>query len=193
MYRINGLRGKRIVINDFLLEDAFEMSKWGVHQSFLFGDYNFDNYDREDFRYWYKQKTVRQNRYYSVYEGKRLIGYFGIKNISKVFKKSTLGIVLDPNLLGFGYGTEILSVFLPYYFNKFRMRKIDLEVADYNYRAISLYEKMGFERVGYCLKRFYLDTCQISKDEIYPYLKSFEFSENEVYQYLIKMELKRKR
>lgn len=193
MYNINGLRGRRIVISDFLLEDAFDMSKWGVHKSFLFGDYNFDNYDEEDFIYWYRQKTSRENRYYSVREGRRLIGYFGIKNISKVFKKSTLGIVLDPSLLGFGYGTEILSTFLPYYFEKFRMRKIDLEVAEYNYRAIALYEKMGFEKVGYYLKRFYLDTDQINKDEIYPYLKSFEISDNEVYHYLIKMELRKKR
>lgn len=45
---------------------------------------------------------------------------------------------------GKGYGTEALSLFVSFIFEEMNMNRVQLLVFDYNKRAISSYEKIGF-------------------------------------------------
>lgn len=49
---------------------------------------------------------------------------------------------------GKGYGSEATRLVLEYGFNHMNLHRIDLEVFDYNARAVAMYERMGFVREG---------------------------------------------
>lgn len=187
------IRGPRIKINKLKLDDVFQMRKWGYHDNPLLGDYNFPVMSDKELKLWYRLKTIGwANRYYGIFnEEDRLIGYMGIKNIKRIKRESTLGIVFDPNFVSKGFGTECLSTFLNHYFTKMKMRRMYLEVAEFNRRAYKLYENMGFKPVGYYLDEFYDHRLDLSNRYYQDEKSSFVITEKKIYNYIYKMKLER--
>jgi len=189
------ISSKRITIRDLKLEDVYFMRDWGLHENPLIEDYNFPPMNDFEIKVWYRKKThKRSNRYYGIFnEDKKLIGYMGIKNIRRIRKESTLGIVFDPNYVDKGYGTETLNLFLEHYFIQMGMKRMILEVAKFNKRAYKVYEKMGFKEAGYYLDEFFdskLDLCN-------PYYirekSSFVIKDKKIYNYIYRMVLSRQK
>jgi RimJ/RimL family protein N-acetyltransferase len=52
--------------------------------------------------------------------------------------------ISDRRYLGKGYGTDALNALVDFGFGELRLERIELEVYDYNLRAIRSYEKAGF-------------------------------------------------
>ena len=76
------------------------------------------------------------------------IGSVGFK-LAPLDKRATLGIAIgDKQYWGKGCGTDAMIVILRYGFQKLRLHKIELEVHNYNPRAIAVYEKLGFRQEG---------------------------------------------
>lgn len=189
------IKGDRIVIRKLKVEDVFFMRNWGFHETPLLEDYNFPTMNDEEIKIWYRMKTHKFfNKYYGIRnEEDRLIGYMGIKDI-KIFRRiSTLGIVLDPNYVNRGYGTEILETFLNHYFIKMKMKKMILEVANFNKRAYRVYEKIGFIEEGYYLDEFFNPYI----DKVDPYFlqekSSFVIDGEKIYNYIHRMILRKDR
>ena len=136
----------RVRIEPLELEDVYKMRHWEKHKSPLFEDYNFPEMTDEEAKGWYNFKAKkRSKKCFGIKNRKNiLIGYLTIRNIKKLTKKSTLGIVIDPKYINQGYGTESLEVFLEYYFQNLNMKKLILQVAKFNERAIRCYDKCGF-------------------------------------------------
>ncbi len=187
------IRGPRIRIRKLKLDDVFEMRKWGYHDNPLLGDYNFPDMNDKELKVWYKLKTIGwHNKYYGIFnEVGSLIGYMGIKNIRRIKRESTLGIVFDPNNVSLGYGTECLLNFLNHYFTKMKMKRMYLEVAEFNKRAYRLYEKMGFKPVGYYLDEFYDQRLDLSNQYYLDEKSSFVITDKKIYNYIYKMKLER--
>lgn len=189
------IKGERIRINELKVEDVFLMRKWGFHETPLLEDYNFPEMNDEDIKIWYRIKTQSPfNKYYAIRnEKEKLIGYMGIKKIKTFRRQSTLGIVLDPNQVNKGYGTEVLEVFLNYYFTEMKMKKMILEVSSFNRRAYSVYEKLGFVEEGYYLDEF--SNPYINKSD--PYFieekSSFVIDGGKIYNYTHRMVLTKER
>ncbi|MFG6501922.1 GNAT family N-acetyltransferase [Microbacterium sp. P05] len=57
-------------------------------------------------------------------------------------------IVIGPDFIGRGYGTDATRVMLRYAFEELGVHKVELEAWAYNTRAIRAYEKAGFVREG---------------------------------------------
>jgi len=75
----------------------------------------------------------------------RPIGTVFLRGVDKVNGSGVVGIFIsDRRMLGKGYGTDALNVLLDFGFGELRMERIELEVFDYNPRAIRSYEKAGF-------------------------------------------------
>lgn len=185
------LKGERVTIRPLKVEDVFYMRNWGYHDNPLLSDYNFPTITDNEVHAWYQLKTLPwYNKYYGVLneEGK-LIGYMGIKNIRKVKKESTLGIVFDPNYVNQGYGSETLTVFLKYYFKELNMKRMFLEVAEFNKRAYKAYEKIGFKPVGYYLDLFHDTTLDLNNPYYLDHKSSFVFKGKKIYTYIYKMKL----
>jgi len=189
------IKGKRIIIKDLQLEDVYEMRNWGSHENPLIEDYNFPPMNNKEIKIWYGMKARKLfNKYYGIRnEEGYLIGYMGIKDIRIIRRESTLGIVLDPNHVDKGYGTEILDTFLRYYFTKMNMRKMFLEVAEFNKRAYRVYEKIGFKPVAYYLDEFFDSGLDLSNMYYLEQKSSFVIGDKKIYNYIYKMVLTKKR
>ena len=186
--------GKRVSIDKLKLQDVFEMRSWGFHENPLIEDYNFPPMNDDEIKLWFKRKTdTIFNKYYGVKneEGK-LIGYMGIKDIKRLRRQSTLGIVFDPNYINKAYGTETLESFLIYYFTEMKMKSMILEVAEFNRRAYKLYEKMGFKPVGYYLDEFFNSALDLRDPYYVEEKSSFVIKGEKIYNYIYKMKLDKK-
>ncbi len=188
---MENIKGKKIKITLFKLEDALQMRKWGSHDNPLFSDYNFPLEDYSEIREWYNAKIFGINKkYYSVYnEENKFIGYLGIKNIRKILKEATLGIVFDPNYINKGYGTETLRTFLDYYFNVLGMRSLLLEVAKFNKRAMRVYKKNGFKIVDKYLEKYYDQFIDLNNPYFLEEKSSFVIKHGKIYNYIYKMKI----
>lgn len=189
------IEGLHIYIESLKLDDVFEMRKWGEHENPLLEDYNFPMMNDSEIRVWYKMKTNKaSNKYFSIKDkNDTLIGYMGMKDIKFLRRISTLGIVLDPNKVDQGYGTEILETFLHHYFTQMRMRKMLLEVSAFNKRAYRLYEKIGFVQDKEYIEEFFNQYLDLDDPYYLEEESSFEVVSGNIYTYIYKMSLTRKR
>lgn len=183
--------GNRVIIRPLELKDVYNMRNWGYHDNSLLVDYNFPLMSDKQIRKWYKVKTNSfLNKYYGVLnENNRLIGYLGIKAIKYLRRESTLGIVFDPSYVDKGYGTEALREFLKYYFNDMKMKKMYLEVAEFNHRAYKVYEKMGFKPAGYYLDEFHEQSLDLNNKYYLEAKSCFVIDEKKIYNYIYRMVL----
>ena len=101
---------------------------------------------RSDARYTF---AVRKN------EGSGQLGHYiggcGINKLDWKNSVATLGIMLQRNYLGKGYGTEAMQLLLRFVFEEMNINKAALQVFSFNQRAIRSYEKCGFVQEG-CLR-----------------------------------------
>jgi RimJ/RimL family protein N-acetyltransferase len=74
------------------------------------------------------------------------IGTLFLRTVDKVNGSGVVGIFIgDRRYLGKGYGTDALNALVDLGFGELRLERIELEVFDYNKRAIRSYEKAGFQ------------------------------------------------
>lgn len=74
------------------------------------------------------------------------IGTIFLRNVDKVNGSGIVGIFIgDRRYLGKGYGTDALNALCDFGFGEMRLERIELEVFDYNLRAMRSYEKAGFQ------------------------------------------------
>jgi RimJ/RimL family protein N-acetyltransferase len=82
-------------------------------------------------------------------EGDILIGDVGLDVVSWAGGDAFVGIALgDRACWGKGYGTDAMRVILRYGFQELNLRRVTLNVFEYNPRAIRSYEKAGFRHEG---------------------------------------------
>lgn len=142
------------------------MQHWGKHTDPLFRSYNFPKLTFEERNAWYRNKTYPlSKKSYAVfnYEGE-LVGYIALRNMKWFRRTSELGIVFDPAKLGEGYGTDSLRSFIPYYFEKLKMNRLNLRVAIFNTRAQKCYINCGFKAVGEEYNEFEDQTLPVFQD-----------------------------
>ncbi len=88
----------------------------------------------------------------------RLIGNCGLQNIDLKNRTAVFGIFIgDPNYQNQGYGTDATRTLLRYAFEQLGLNRVELEVYDFNPRAIRTYEKAGFRRDGVRRQALYRD------------------------------------
>lgn len=77
-----------------------------------------------------------------------LVGYLTYKSSEDTINVYNIGITIGSNFWGRGYGTDSIRVLLNYLFMFKAAHRIELEVVEYNKRAIRCYEKCGFKIEG---------------------------------------------
>jgi RimJ/RimL family protein N-acetyltransferase len=79
-------------------------------------------------------------------DGDLSIGTVFLRDVDKVNGSGVVGIFLgDRRYLGQGYGTDALNALVDFGFGELRLERIELEVFDFNTRAIRSYLKAGFQ------------------------------------------------
>ena len=89
-------------------------------------------------------------------DGDQLVGSAGLHAVSPVDRKATFGIMIgEVAAQNRGYGSEAVRLTLRFAFEELNLNRVELSVADFNARAIHVYESAGFELEGRFRQAFY--------------------------------------
>jgi RimJ/RimL family protein N-acetyltransferase len=143
------LQGVRVNIRPLTRADLDAMAAWRPFDDPLFAEANWMHRSPQKLDRWYTHYSQDPKRllYAIVGEGGQLIGCLTLREIDSR-RSARLGITLGADFVNQGYGTEALALFLDYYFEELGFQKMVLDVAAYNWRAIRVYERLRFEKVG---------------------------------------------
>lgn len=86
-----------------------------------------------------------ENHFYSFYDEKTLVGYINLRKRAGNF---LLGVGVNPELCGKGYGEKIVRMACEISKKLFGIEELYLEVRTWNERAVRCYEKAGFQIEG---------------------------------------------
>ena len=169
--------------------DVYDLRDWDRYESPLFSDYNFPDLDDYEIRKWFYTRTALSSvkSFAVILEGKKTIGLINLKNIRKILKVASLGIVFNPRYIDRGYGTIALKAIIKHYFETMDMRALYLDVATHNKRALRCYEKCGFKKV----KKYAIRVIDLIPEELPSCYAQEDFSirDGQVYLYCYKMRL----
>ena len=167
------IKGAKVSIRELARQDVDVMQNWGKHEDPLFFHYNFPKLTAKEGDEWFRVKTakLRKKCFAIENEAKRVVGYLSIRDIKWMKRDSELGIVLDPDYINYGYGTEAINLFLIYYFNQLKMSSIKLRTAKYNKRAIKCYLNCGFVTIKEAPDEFEDQYNEIFYNPLYRHLK----------------------
>lgn len=77
-----------------------------------------------------------------------LLGHVTLFGADAKNRAATLAIVLGPEHLGQGYGTDAVRLMVRYGFREMGLHRIGLQALAFNNRALAVYEKVGFREEG---------------------------------------------
>lgn len=179
----------RLRIEGLKFSHIDQIKTWGTHEDPLMWEYNLSSLSSQSLVYWYLDRKKSFTRaYYGVFLEDKMVGYFGFKKINHFKKEAILGISMDPSFTSQGLGSLILERLLDLYFIEMKMRKLKLEVNNFNKRAIGLYEKFHFKKVGEGLVEFFIEDRDL---EVLNDPKYFVKISGSIYSKTTKMELER--
>jgi RimJ/RimL family protein N-acetyltransferase len=104
----------------------------------------------KQFREWIEKETEDRHFFmiHSLAEDKP-VGLVELSGFNWAAGDCWVGIGLgEPEIWGKGYGFEALNLILRYAFRELNLRRVTLNVFEYNPRAIRCYEKCGFQHEG---------------------------------------------
>ena len=141
-----------ITLTEIKKEDMEQIYRWFSDPDFLkYYDYYPPNPLKKSdvdkmFRYY---KESGKSKVIAVRKDGKIIGLAGFDDIIKENQVATLFIGLGKeDERGKGYGKEALRLLLEYGFRELNFHRIQLNVLEFNNKAIALYERCGFKREG---------------------------------------------
>jgi len=122
--------------------DAKDIAAWKYE-----GVYSFYNNDKTEAKKQWASNIHKEENTFAMYnENNELIGNccFDYDEEDKLY---TFGVQMRPSLTGKGMGKEVVSAILNFGRETYKFNEIDLLVAKFNRRAITLYERLGFKTI----------------------------------------------
>lgn len=126
--------------------------------------YNLPSYKEQKEKSMALANPKRTKNYYVYYDENTLLGF---TNILEEEKEVFMGIGVNPNLCGKGYGKHILLVACGIAQDLYPNKPLYLEVRTWNERAIRCYEFAGFKIDGEAFEQ----SISIGKGEFYRMIK----------------------
>jgi RimJ/RimL family protein N-acetyltransferase len=144
------LRGTRVTIRPMERTDVDAMAQWRPSVDPLYQPYDFPQRSQAEHRRWFEWRSNDPaRRLYTIEdEEHRIVGSLTLRGIEGR-SSARLGITLGADFVSHGYGTEALRLFLDYYFETMGFRRMVLDVAATNLRAVRSYRTLGFQQVGH--------------------------------------------
>lgn len=143
------LQGPRVIVRRLKRTDLEQMAAWRPFDDPLLAEANWPQRSLSELDRWYTRCSRDPQRMLCVVTEKsgRVIGSITLRERAGR-RSARLGITLGADFVDQGLGTEALILFLDYYFGELGFQKLVLDVVGYNQRAIRVYQKLGFVKVG---------------------------------------------
>jgi RimJ/RimL family protein N-acetyltransferase len=147
-------RGEKVqlaaVQREYLPKYVEWLNDWEVAQFLMPGILAPFNLDDEI--EWYENRHKKEGNYLfailTLAENK-LIGNCGLHKVDLKNRSAIFGILIgEKDYWGKGYGTDATRTLIRFGFEELGLNRVELEVYDFNPRAIRAYEKAGFRRDG---------------------------------------------
>lgn len=107
------------------------------------GIYSFYDNDIQKEKIEWIKSFVDSDDNFSIYnDNNKLVGNCSFYYIEEFF---CVGLQMRPELTGKGFGIEFAKAIIDFGREKYKFNYIDLTVANFNNRAIKVYEKLGFK------------------------------------------------
>lgn len=93
---------------------------------------------------WFRANCDSKDNDYWVFLDKvsiQPVGYFSFKLVDELNKVGRIGIKVSPDFHGFGFGKDILSASMNYYFRHRGILKLQSHIIEYNDVSLSLFVK----------------------------------------------------
>jgi RimJ/RimL family protein N-acetyltransferase len=146
------LQGKNILLRPIVKEDAEAMleSTRDEESNRLTGTQS--TFTKEQIEKWCESLATQEGRIDCAIVSRdtgKFLGEVVLNQIDEVNRSANFRIALrGKTYYGKGVGTDAARLMLGYGFNTLGLHRIDLEVFTFNFRAIHVYEKLGFVREG---------------------------------------------
>ncbi|MFT8325313.1 GNAT family N-acetyltransferase [Oenococcus sicerae] len=116
---------------------------WHYSGQYAFYDMTADPEDYQEII----NPVLRRDAYYEFLDHQqKLLGFFVIEPIDGNKGTYEIGLGLAPSLTGHGLGKNFLGHIISYAITHFSVKKIILDVAEFNIRAQKLYRSIGFKQ-----------------------------------------------
>lgn len=148
------LEGKTIRLTAVEREDIEEFTKWYNNTEFMryYDVISAVPKSREEVLEIIEEAQKSTDKYIFAIRtiiGNKFIGVTGFENVLWNNRNALIYIGIgNENYRGQGIGEEALNLTMEFGFEEFNFNRIYLNVLEYNDRAISLYEKLGFLKEG---------------------------------------------
>lgn len=154
------LSNERIKLRKMTLEDTEIYHKWrNDYDVMSYTDPSFDTRTYEETETFVKQVTqANDSKSYIIEyrENEKAIGITSLIHIDTKNRNAECIIDIgEKDYWGQGIGKEALTMLLDYAFLELNLHKVSLRVFSFNDRAITLYEKLGFEKEGELKEQLY--------------------------------------
>ena len=122
--------------------EAVEIAdKWKYNDIYAFYDMTADLEDYEEI----VSEAKRGDNYYSVIKEGSLYGFFCVSHDKNNIE---IGLGMKPEYTGIGKGLEFVSYIIEFIKINYQGKRLFLDVASFNKRAIKVYERAGFCKKG---------------------------------------------
>ena len=139
--------------------ESLYILKNDVDSNAMLGQGFYRGYSKEDMAKWIEFHNNATNEVLFVIQDiqcQKLIGHVGLYNIDYRNRKAEFAILIaDKESRGKGYGKLCTQFMVSYGYEQLNLNRVELSVIEDNPIAISLYEKIGFEKEGLLKQSLY--------------------------------------
>lgn len=156
------LIGKRIILREYRLTDIKYMRQWandreitdGLSDVFL---YPHSEYETESYVKKMIEGSVKSKGFViAEKESQEYIGQIDLHHIDWKNRCANLGIVIGrKDYIRKGYGKEAICLLQSFVFHEMNLHRLELEVYEFNDKALRCYERCGFREEGRLREKIY--------------------------------------
>lgn len=145
--------GQRVILRELVRADVDLMAEWPQFAEPELQWANLELTTTRDRDGWYERSRSNiARRRFTIFSRDavrpRCVGTIGLRNIDFRYGEGTLGIIVNAGDVSRGFGTDAVKALVRYAFENLGLRKVYLDVAEGNDRAMHCYDRVGFSRIG---------------------------------------------
>lgn len=168
------LQGAKVTLEPMTKDEIPQFFYWATKSPFWYGEYSdepiptYEQFRDEWKDHYFDGSQPALGRSFAVVFNNRTVGQINYNEINRTDKSVDVDIIIyQEQDRGKGYGSDALRALCEYLFTEFGLKKIQLETAVKNERAIASYKKIGFKIFdSYISKGIEFFRMEVTKDRI---------------------------